>query len=993
MKAVVLILALTVCCQISLFGTPLVFQTKGAKCLSEEKTDADGVFYRIQTQKNAAGKLENGYAAAHLKLPQTETLTVEYRFRAGGQSSRYLLLATSGKNKLITFLRDIDKTLRIVQDGQEWLVAGTAEKGQWFRIRYRIYIPTGRYDLYLNDMTKPLFTDLPFRDPCSPGVVRLYSLGTDRTESVSDFADMKYETAPVAGFPGTSLERSPFNIVNTSVSQSQASVLPLGDYSASGGSATISNDGKFLWVKFRLPGRSPVAKAGEDIRKGDSVSVLYRPDREKDLTLCYSVNPEKRKYSVRCENGKQVPSDTAQWGAEVSAVADGWTVLFKIPVEKKGQFAGIRLLRNGNGRVSSWPFAAKDNCTFGIMASGLPKYKYVPPKAYRELALKVYPVASMLEKARKSLAEVSPDDCVSSYQARLNGLLKEKGQKLAESLDKAASFPEVYDLWEKIRDYANEVSAHCRAAAQFKSIFAPGSAGVQNGFLLKVFPGAKKVDPAAYDGSGSDRTSLELAGGESGGVTVILTAAPGRKSQNVELRLPAGWKGYRMRPVWGAVPGTPLTAYWDILEPGTSFKAVDDGRIQAFYCEYSMPRKGQKNQQEKLCFIPDGGKAQSISVAVNYAGYDLPVKPQLKTAFCYEDFWSKRFYDREATDAERMAIYRFIAAHRLEPMGLWSAHTDIQEKYLDECIATANKQMLFLPIQKLDYAKRMAKKYQGKLRPIVFGFDEVLAGGSSQKLQQMIKAYSAAKEVLPEAARLQTSGILPELVGAVSLWCPVTYRFDEKAAEVRRNAGEEVWWYTTERPVSPHFNYNLSNSDMENRMVGMLSFRYKVSGVLYWALNREWPTNGKGDADILTSEEIAKRGLFWMTPENRKLWKEGKLRFPELPWLSFFRPLMGKKYSPSFGAGNLIYPAPDYQPWASLRLKNIRDGIQDHDALTVLAECAKKTLPKELQEEVQQTLSLAEVIASLGEFEHEQVKVIKFRNKINSLIRKCKQQQ
>ena len=67
-----------------------------------------------------------------------------------------------------------------------------------------------------------------------------------------------------------------------------------------------------------------------------------------------------------------------------------------------------------------------------------------------------------------------------------------------------------------------------------------------------------------------------------------------------------------------------------------------------------------------------------------------------------------------------------------------------------------------------------------------------------------------------------------------------------------------------------------------------MNWKLKIDGLLYWALNREWRTNGM-DGKYLNDEEVRRRGLEWFTPKVKEGMNSGKLRFPRIPWLSYFR--------------------------------------------------------------------------------------------------------
>jgi len=63
------------------------------------------------------------------------------------------------------------------------------------------------------------------------------------------------------------------------------------------------------------------------------------------------------------------------------------------------------------------------------------------------------------------------------------------------------------------------------------------------------------------------------------------------------------------------------------------------------------------------------------------------------------------------------------------------------------------------------------------------------------------------------------------------------------------------------------------------------------------------------------------------------------LRWPAIPWLPYFRSIFNaKNVSVTNGGGNMLYPGPDWQPWSSMRLKNLRDGMQDYEYLVMLRD-------------------------------------------------------
>jgi len=97
------------------------------------------------------------------------------------------------------------------------------------------------------------------------------------------------------------------------------------------------------------------------------------------------------------------------------------------------------------------------------------------------------------------------------------------------------------------------------------------------------------------------------------------------------------------------------------------------------------------------------------------------------------------------------------------------------------------------------------------------------------------------------------------------------------------------------------------------RIIATLSWMYKVDGVLYWCINREWATN----------------------VSEKERWPEGEWK----PWI--YNVFSGKRVHKN-GMGNFVYPGPDGRLLPSLRLENLRDGVEDYDYLCLLRDGIEK---------------------------------------------------
>jgi hypothetical protein len=138
------------------------------------------------------------------------------------------------------------------------------------------------------------------------------------------------------------------------------------------------------------------------------------------------------------------------------------------------------------------------------------------------------------------------------------------------------------------------------------------------------------------------------------------------------------------------------------------------------------------------------------------------------------------------------------------------------------------------------------------------------------------------------------------LTGSVDIWVPLWTLFDEKAVAERQKAGEEVWSYTAlcqgkAGGDAPYWEIDFPL--LNYRIPAWTSRRYGLTGLLYWTVVY-WTA-----------------GDVWANP------------------LTYNR-----QYN---GEGSLFYPGGDAGvegPVASMRLKALRDGLEDYEYLALAGE-------------------------------------------------------
>ena len=151
------------------------------------------------------------------------------------------------------------------------------------------------------------------------------------------------------------------------------------------------------------------------------------------------------------------------------------------------------------------------------------------------------------------------------------------------------------------------------------------------------------------------------------------------------------------------------------------------------------------------------------------------------------------------------------------------------------------------------------------------------------------------------------------LVGWVDIWVPLWPMFDEVAAKKRLSAGEEIWSYTAlcqARQDTPF--WELDFPLLNYRIPMWISWRFGITGLLYWSTTN-WPS-------------------------TRDVWTD---------------PLTyGGQYNME---GSLLYPGVDAGVQGfitSIRLKQIREGLEDYEYLTILAQRRSRVVAENMVKKI-----------------------------------------
>ena len=174
-------------------------------------------------------------------------------------------------------------------------------------------------------------------------------------------------------------------------------------------------------------------------------------------------------------------------------------------------------------------------------------------------------------------------------------------------------------------------------------------------------------------------------------------------------------------------------------------------------------------------------------------------------------------------------------------------------------------------------------------------------------LASLLKGLAPNLKTLATTAPPHVHPAYSNLLNYVDTFVPLMDSCSTTVKSGLQQAGKEIWHYTCEIPFDPYPHFGIYQDGIDPRVIPWMTWQYNMDGFLYWGLDVF------GDANINTTANP---------------------KWPASPWT-----MQGFPYPP--GDGMLLYPGPNGQPWSSVRLENLRDGMEDYEYLALLSKSIK----------------------------------------------------
>lgn len=364
-------------------------------------------------------------------------------------------------------------------------------------------------------------------------------------------------------------------------------------------------------------------------------------------------------------------------------------------------------------------------------------------------------------------------------------------------------------------------------------------------------------------------------------------------------------------------------------------------RTQALWITVRAPRGAAAGTYRATVTLScDDGTSHSVPLAVRVQPFDLPLKRHLPLALSWGEMLHQVYglpggkraaYQQaiadgtsldEIADPEvrrlldiRRRTAEFLLRKRAEPDMIYRG-TPPNLDEVEHWIALGMTRFNVLHVTK-DKARNqrlleavMPEIERRGLLPYayVYGYDEV----KPELFPEMREVFADIKARWPGLPIMTTAydhsfGLDTGLKDVVDIWVPLTPKYMENFDRIplARAEGMQIWWYTCVGPRHPYANWFIEYPAIEARLLmGEQAFFAGTDGYLYYQLSR------------------------WVHREYSEPITKPIDSGPLTDWDP-------RSYKDNHGDGSVFCPGPD-GPLSTIRLENIRDGLEDYEYLWML---------------------------------------------------------
>ena len=358
---------------------------------------------------------------------------------------------------------------------------------------------------------------------------------------------------------------------------------------------------------------------------------------------------------------------------------------------------------------------------------------------------------------------------------------------------------------------------------------------------------------------------------------------------------------------------------------------IPDGETKSIWLNYYIPETTKAGNYTLTVAIKGSCQKeydkQTTQINLKVFDYTLPKTMHLKNAFSFNGDAIKNYYNiATIPETTLKEYYKFLLDYHLNPISLYNP---IQSPFpaIEDWQWCVDKGANYFNIGYLQYIPHDSINLQNKFKEtlskniallkrtrllnyaFIYGFDEIKQQDYSQ-LKYMYKKLRTINKEIPFAC---TVGPNRNLSGFVNIWIPEIESFQENR---KLHKTEKTWEYVcfTNKDIFP--NFYIEYQAIDPRIIFWHCSKNSIDGFLYYCINN-WIVFDTPKELQLEYKEVLKT-------------KRCGTSWPEIPWIGHsYRINDGQRYVT--GDGQLVYPGKNMKLYPSIRLINIRDGIEDYE--------------------------------------------------------------
>ena len=460
--------------------------------------------------------------------------------------------------------------------------------------------------------------------------------------------------------------------------------------------------------------------------------------------------------------------------------------------------------------------------------------------------------------------------------------------------------------------------------------------------------------------------------------TAVLQTSESRLYREHQLQIEIGtYRNEAFQPDWypdplipfepPSVAGVPPAIRGqDALDTGVRLRAMPfdlpANQTHGFWVDLYVPADTPPGDYRGVYRVTaEGGRNLEVPVTLTVWGFTLPATPTLVTAFGspaqrMRDYYRQRAKAGEGPEpsdwrmvenqcSQLLSEHRFNAtppAELLRPVAqgdgsfrIPAEQVQALRQFVDRYHVNAldvphPSSVIKDPVAERDKLRAWLAAFDRAVkeldRPQVVFFvylkDEPNTREDYEYVQKWGRAIRAAKSVVQVMVVEQTwtepgkggaDSAWGDLYGAVDIWCPLFSLHRQDSAAKRQALGETIWTYTAlcQGPPTPwwHVDYPLLNY----RVPAWMAWRDRMKGLLYWGGMSYWRET---DDPWVHVPVYTGRGVYQQGDKGIRFNGEGSLVYP----------------ARAVGYDGIV---------PTIRLKALRDAIEDYEYLTMLNRLGK----------------------------------------------------